>query len=138
MKILLLKAGRLKVGAVVKERADGRQECPLLRAFDGAEASMDAAVQRFLAMIELVSSRGLSALSSEQVHMIDKENRIYEFVSGRLRVPFFQAESGNVVICTHMFMKKQQKVPPAEAAATARWKSRFERADIVEWIEELA
>lgn len=98
---------------------------------------MDAAVQRLLAMIELVSSRGLSALSSDQAHMIDRENRIYEFVSGRLRVPFFQADSGNVVICTHMFVKKQQKVPPAEVAATVRWKNRFDRAGVVEWIEEL-
>jgi phage-related protein len=122
---------------VIKERADGRLECPLLAAFEDAEAVLDASVQRLLAMIELVSERGITVLSSDQVHMIDKADRIYEFVAGRLRVPFFQEEGGNVVVCTHMFVKKQQKVPPGEVAEAVRWKKRYERADEINWIEEM-
>jgi phage-related protein len=61
--------------------------------------------------------------------------KIYEFRAGRLRVPFFKLESGKVVLCTHVFLKKTQKTSKTDVLKAVRWKKTYENAGEVEWME---
>lgn len=54
------------------------------------------------------AERGPFSLPKSRVHLIDKENKIYQFIGGNLRVAFF-VDADCLVICTHGFVKKSQK-----------------------------
>lgn len=136
MKILQVQAGRFSVGAVVKVRSSGAMACELLNAFERLEAAEEASRNRLLGLFEVVARDGLSALSSQQFHLVDQEHGIYEFIAGRLRVLFFKGASGQMVICTHLFMKKGQKTPDEEKSKAVKLKKRYDKEG-ADWIQEL-
>lgn len=111
-------------------------ECELLDAFERLESKEEASGDRLLILFETVAADGLSALSSSQFHLVDKEHGIYEFIAGRLRVLFFKGASGQMVICTHLFMKKGQKTPEEEKTRAINLKKRHDKEG-VDWIREL-
>ncbi len=93
-----------------------------------------------MSYFEQVSVTGPKALNAVQCHQVDANSKISEFISGKLRVLFFQGTQGNVVICTHMFLKKTQKTPPKELRKAVKAKRQYEQAEKVgqvEWKEEL-
>ncbi|WP_230180684.1 type II toxin-antitoxin system RelE/ParE family toxin [Aquabacterium sp. CECT 9606] len=130
-------SGRIQVGAVVKEKNDGGQECLLLEQLSDIESRYEASGHRLTAYLERISTDGISCLNSAQFHLVDKAEKIYEFVAGDLRLLFFQASSGKVVVCTHLFLKKSQKTPLSEVSKAISWKKRYDR-DGAEWLEELS
>ena len=134
MKVYEFTSGRIRIGAIATEK-DGQDYCPLLVELANLEAVHDAHKQRLLAMIELAATSGLDALSTEQCHLIDKNEKIYEFIAGKLRIPFFKLDSGKVVLCTHVFLKKTQKTPTTEVQKAVRLKKKYENAGAVEWKE---
>ena len=136
MKILEIESGRCPVGAVVRERGSGARECELLGALESLETCEEASGDRLLALFELVAADGLSALNSQQFHLVDSKHGIYEFIAGRLRVLFFKGKSGQLVICTRLFMKKSQKTPDDEKEKAVKLKKRYEKED-ADWIQEL-
>lgn len=140
MKILSIQRAKFQVGAVVHEKGDGSLVCSLIDDFNDIEATYEASRNRLLAYFAQVAGAGPQALNSAQCHQIDANNKIYEFISGKLRVLFFQGSTGSVIICTHMFLKKTQKTPPKEVTKAIRARKEYEQADkagLVEWREEL-
>lgn len=136
MKVLKIKSGKLTVGAIVKHQSDSTDTCPLLEQMYDVQANQEASRDRLLNYIDLVARGGLSALNSSQFHLVDRSNKIYEFIAGDLRLLFFQANSGSFVICSNMFLKKTQKTPPQEVAKAVKAKVRYEQASAT-WIEDL-
>lgn len=87
-----------------------------------------------------MAANGPRALNAAQAHQVDASQKIYELIAGGVRVLYFQGESGQVVICTHMFLKKTQKTPPKEVARAVRAKKDYQqaaKAGQVEWRNEL-
>ncbi len=87
-----------------------------------------------------MAANGPRALNAAQAHQVDANDKIYELIAGGLRVLYFLGESGQVVICTHLFLKKSQKTPPREVARAVRAKKEYElatKAGLVEWREEV-
>ena len=140
MKILSIQQAKFHVGAVVQEKGDGTLTCDLLDDFNDIEATYEASRNRILEYFKQVAAGGPQALNTAQCHQVDANNKIYEFIAGRLRVLFFQGNKGNLVICTHMFLKKTQKTPPKDVNKAIRAKKEYEQADkagLVEWRKEL-
>lgn len=140
MKILSIREGAYEVGAVVHERASGRAQCALLDQLNGLEAAYAASGRRLLAYFGQMAEKGPGSFSSDQVHIVDAPNKIYEFVAGRLRVLFFYSSTGKMVVCSHLFVKKTQKVPPTEVASAVAQKKKFDAALIkksINWVKEL-
>lgn len=140
MKILSIQRAKFHVGAVVQEKGDGSLACSLIDDFNDIEATYEASRNRLLEYFKHVAGGGPQALNSAQCHQIDANNKIYEFISGKLRVLFFQGSTGSVVICTHMFLKKTQKTPTKEVNKAIRARKEYElaeKAGLVEWREEL-
>ena len=128
------------MGAVVQGKGDGTLVCSLIDAFDGIEAAYEASRNRLLEYFRQVAGGGPQALNPAQCHQVDANDKIYEFIAGRLRVLFFQGSTGSVVICTHMFLKKTQKIPVREVAKAVKAKNAYEqamKAGLVEWRDEL-
>lgn len=128
------------MGAVVQEKGNASLACALIDDFNDIEATYEASRNRLLEYFKHVATGGPQALNSAQCHQVDANNKIYEFISGKLRVLFFQAATGRMVICTHMFLKKTQKTPPKEVNKAIRAKNDYEQADkagLIEWREEI-
>lgn len=140
MKILSIQRAKFWVGAIALEKGDGTLSCSLIEDFSDIEATYEASRNRLLAYFRQVAISGPKALNSAQCHQVDAKSKIYEFISGDLRVLFFRGSQGNLVICTHMFLKKTQKKPPKELNKALRVKRLYEQAEKaaqVEWKEEL-
>lgn len=128
------------MGAVVHERSDESLECRLHEQHASLEVTFGASGRRLFAYLDLLSKNGPSFFSSDQLHLVDAPNKIYEFVAGRLRLLFFFGAPGRVVICSHMFVKKSQKTPKDEILDAVRWKKKFESEtsrQTVQWMDEL-
>lgn len=121
----------------MQEKRDGSLTCSLIDDFENIEATYEASRNRLLAYFEKVAELGPKALNSDQCHLVDANNKIYEFIAGSLRVLFFSGRPGSVIICTHMFLKKTQKTPTKEISKAVRAKALYDTADRVEWKEEL-
>lgn len=140
MKILSIQSAKFHIGAVVHEKGDGTLECALIDDFETIEATYAASRNQLLAYFQRVASNGLQALTTGQCHSVDANDKIYEFIAGKLRVLFFQGTTGQVIICSHMFLKKTQKTPPKEVNKAIRAKKQYlaaEAANQVEWKDEL-
>jgi len=140
LKILSIQRVKFHVGAVIQQKGDGSLACSLLDDFDNLEAVHEAARDRFLAYFGQVAANGPRALNGAQMHQVDANDKIYELIAGGVRVLYFQGTSGQVIICTHMFLKKSQKTPPKEIARAVRAKKEYEqatKAGLVEWKEEI-
>lgn len=121
----------------MQEKRDGSLTCSLIEDFETIEATYEASRNRLLAYFEQVAELGPKALNSDQCHLVDPANKIYEFIAGRLRVLFFNGRPGSVVVCTHMFLKKTQKTPPQEIKKAVRAKAQYESAERIEWKDEI-
>lgn len=140
MKILSIQKAKFHVGAVVQEKGDGSLNCALIEDFTDIEATYEASRNRILEYFKHVAAGGPQALNYAQCHTVDSNNKIYEFISGKLRVLFFQGATGRMVICSHMFLKKTQKTPTQEVNKAIRAKKEYElaeKAGLVEWREEI-
>lgn len=89
MKILSIQRAKFHVGAVVQEKGDGSLACSLIEDFTDIEAIYEASRNRILVYFEHVAAGGPQALSTKQCHQVDANNKIYEFIAGKLRVLFF-------------------------------------------------
>ncbi|MDT7518995.1 type II toxin-antitoxin system RelE/ParE family toxin [Rhodoferax sp. TBRC 17660] len=140
MKILSIQQAKFHVGAVVQEKGDGTLTCDLLDDFNDIEATYEASRNRILEYFKQVAAGGPQALNTAQCHQVDANNKIYEFIAGKLRVLFFQSAKGNLVICTHMFLKKTQKTPPKDVNKAIRAKKEYEKAEnsgLVDWRKQI-
>jgi phage-related protein len=140
LKILSIQSAKHRIGAVVHEKGDGTLKCELIDDFETIEATYAASRNRLLVYFQQVAINGLQALTTAQCHSVDANEKIYEFIAGKLRVLFFQGTTGHVIICSHMFLKKTQKTPPKEVSKAIRAKQQYlaaEAVDQVEWRKKL-
>jgi hypothetical protein len=67
-------------------------------------------VEKMFVILEraIKSSEGPRCFPSEISHQVDKDNSIWQFTAGRLRLLWFYDE-GRIIICTNSFIKKKTK-----------------------------
>jgi phage-related protein len=98
--------GSFRVVAAVTDRG----ECPLVDFLEALDGDLADDGSRMVAVLEQVASGGprRDTQVSRQIGP-----GLFEFRKGRIRIAWFYDE-GMLVICTHGFVKKTQKTPPAE------------------------
>lgn len=76
-------------------------------------SSDDENIQSYLdglkEMIEFAAENGLAACSSKWLHEANKEERIYEFIKGPIRVFFFKGQAETIAVCTGYTRKSGKK-----------------------------
>ena len=86
---------------------------------------------RLLNIIEMASeeSTGPTQFHDNISHIVDKENKIWEFIAGRLRLLWFYSPVKNqVIICSHVFFKKSQNTPKREIKRAVNLKKSYLQA----------
>ena len=96
-------------------------DCPA-EEFCLTEDAYEASRVGLLNFLERASQQGFDASLGRVAHLVNRENGIYEFVKGRLRLFFFHGKGKQIVVCTTGVIKKTQKVDkqPIEKAIKLR------------------
>lgn len=123
MKVKELAIGRFQVVAVV----DG-DKCPAEDFIVNGEISTAASREGLLDMLEKTAQNGLHGIAAAWIHEADKQEKIYEFIKGRLRLFFFKGENGQIAICTNGQMKKSTKADKSAIAIAALYRKKYFKA----------
>lgn len=122
MRLKVLYAHRWQI--ISPMEADGRSQVEVF--MDEVGHSFGANLSGLLGMMERHSRFGSETFNTEQCHYVDQNEKIYEYIKGRLR--FFWFEDGDrVVVCTHGIIKKTQKTPKREIAKAIRVKNAYKK-----------
>ena len=85
---------------------------------------MKSSAKGFKVLFERYAAMGRQGLTSDMFHEANKEEGIWEFVKGRLRV-FCFLDRGDLVILTHGAIKKSQKASHSEVVHAVRVKKEY-------------
>lgn len=99
--------------------------CPAEDFLANGEKSTRANRAALLDILDFVSDNGVEKLSSKQSHQVNKDEGIYEFIKGSLRLFYFKGKNGHLVVCTEGILKKTQKVDPAAVSRAIAMKATY-------------
>lgn len=133
MKLKVLFSEKFKVVGVIHKGICIAEEF-MLNGEDATKASRLG----LLKFLKIVSEVGLEDVPSSWFHEVNKNEGIYEFSKGRLRLFFFKGSDGCIAICTTGLMKKTQKVDSKSVDFAIQYKKEYEEAftnKLIEWVE---
>lgn len=123
MKVLVLAEEAFRIVAVL----DG-DACPAVTFLTTGEKATESARIGLFEMIGHVADKGLQNVPSAWFHEVDKENGIYEFIKGPLRLFFFKGAGRDIAICTTGVRKSKQKVDKASVKKATGLKKAYAAA----------
>ena len=104
------------------------RSCDLLDWIGKLDDNYRSSLERLFAIIDMVAKgqQGPRLLAHDICHQIDKQNQIYEFIAGALRLLWFYSPSERrVIICTNILLKKSQRTPKKEIQKAIRIKKQY-------------
>jgi len=99
--------------------------CPVEEFLIDGEASTEAAREGLFKMLSHVAIHGLDGVPSAWTHEASKQDHIYEFIKGPLRVFFFKGRNGQIAVCTGGIRKATKKADRAEVKKAKKWRQRY-------------
>lgn len=136
IKVIEIESDRYTVSASASDRK-GIVECALndfLVACVDSKQYHGSAVGLFK-LIEMFSVSGSEALTTDQSHFVDQENKIYQLKKGDLRVLYFYANDKSIVICSHGFLKSTTKADKKEVKKAIRLRNEYLASGELEFVE---
>lgn len=104
----------------------------------GAAPDMQASAKGVYALLKRYAMDGRSKLTSGNFHEANKQEAIWEFVKGRLRIFCYVDSNESLVLLSHGAVKKTQKADKGEVARAVRLKQAYlaaKKAGTVEIVE---
>ncbi len=102
-----------------------KDQCPTVDFLLEREAQTQASRTGLLQMLEHVAAHGFAGIPAAWTHEVNKENGIYEFIKGPLRLLFFKGQGESIAVCTTGVRKKGQKADKAAVAQAIRAKDAY-------------
>lgn len=136
VKVVEIEKDRYCVTAAASDRK-GKVECSLT---DFLNQCVDSKQYRGSAvglykLIEMFSMSGHDALTTDQSHFVDQDNKIYQLKKGDLRVLYFYANDKSIVICSHGFLKTTQRADKKEVKKAIRLRDEYMSSGELEFVE---
>ncbi len=127
MKLLRLEHSLWDVPAVI-EGSNDDECCPLTDFLSGIGAQYPGAVSGMYDLFERFAVAGKEKFSDDLCHYANKNEKIWQFTKGRLRVLWFYGHGNRIVVCSHGFVKQSQKTPKKEINHAISIKKQYEAA----------
>lgn len=92
------------------------------------EAKYRSSLARLFAIIETAcaSNLGPTQFKDDISHYVNMDHKILEFIAGDLRLLwFYSPEINKVIICSHIFLKKNQKTPRVDINQAIKLKKAY-------------
>lgn len=122
----------VKTGAwTVYEVCNDDGTSPLIAWYNELNKKYDGSSRRLFAIIRQVadSPSGPTQLSDEISHEVNKNDSIYEFIAGDLRLFWFYSQFQNkIIICSCQHIKKGKKANKQEVSRIIKIKKDFAKA----------
>jgi len=99
--------------------------CPAEEFLLNGESSTRAAREGLVYFLEKVADEGLQNVPPAWFHEVDKQNSIYEFTKGALRLFFFKGQDGQIAVCTTGIRKSGQKVDKASVKKASLMRTNY-------------
>ena len=77
---------------------------------------------------ERFSQSGRDTFNDDLCHYVDKDEKIWEFIKGDIRVLWFYGQGNRIIICSHGFIKNSRKTPKKEINHAITAKHAYEKA----------
>lgn len=74
---------------------------------------------KLIALLDRAAHHGPKSIPSDRNHLVDPDAKLWQFRVDHIRVIWFYDE-GFVLICAHLYAKRQAKAPPGEIAAAKK------------------
>ena len=120
MQILVMYSNQYKVAAV-----GNLDSCESMDFLMNIESSYQASADGLLELLERISLEGLLKMPDTLSHCVDKNEKIYELIKGKLRLFYFKTEDDCLIICTTALIKKTQTVDPKHVNKAIRLKNAY-------------
>jgi len=136
IKVIEIESDRYTVTAAATDRK-GKVECSLndfLTECVDSKQYHGSAVGLYK-LIEMFSVSGSDALTTDQSHFVDQENKIYQIKKGDLRVLYFYTSEKRIVICSHGFLKSTTKADKKEVKKAVRLRNEYLSSGQLEFVE---
>jgi hypothetical protein len=105
--------------------------CPTEAFLDDGEDATEASRIGLLEMLQRVAAcGGLQNVPAAWWHEVNKNDSIYEFKKGPLRLFFFKGKNGDVAVCTGGVRKQGQKVDTGQVRAAVAFKTKYYKEEI--------
>jgi len=127
MKLLRLERSLWDVTAVVEESVDD-DCCPLTDFLTDIGAQYAGSASGMYDLLERFAESGKETFSDDLCHLVSKDEKIWQFTKGRLRVLWFYGQGNRIVVCSHGFVKQSQKTPKKEINRAISTKKQYETA----------
>lgn len=111
---------RFKVSATMQG-----DSCPALEFLTDGEDDTEVYRISIVQLLELTAKVGLQGLPAGMFKVANREEGIYEFKKGTIRLFFFKGNGREVVICTGGVRKKTQKADKQAIAKAVRAKGEY-------------
>lgn len=83
--------------------------CEVLEFLKNIPPNYQSSAKGFKALFERYAKGGRQNLTESLFHEANKENGIWEFIKGQLRIYCFKDDRGQLIILSHGILKKSQK-----------------------------
>lgn len=122
MRLLILAKGSRSVAAPLD---DANGACPVLDFLHTQPPNRQASAKGFAALFRRYAQLGRAGLTEDQFHLANREEKIWEFRKGALRLFCFEDGDGGLVILTHGAPKESQKVKASEIRTAVEARRRY-------------
>lgn len=89
------------------------------------EKDTNSARMGMVEMLEFVASNGLENIPSKWWHEANKQEKIYEFSKGPLRLFFFKGHGNQIAVCVAGTRKTAQRADKQKVAQAAKWRREY-------------
>lgn len=120
LKVKVLAAGKFQVVAAM-----AGNECPSEKFILQGQANTLAMRQGLMIILQYVATNGLSTLPYGWSHEASKEDGIFEFIKGDLRLFYFKGVGNQIAVCTSGALKKQSKADKKSVNKAAKFKDEY-------------
>jgi len=110
MKLVYLEKGKYSVLAEVIESQDGERTIGIVEELENADAQYKKSIAGFAALFKRFSDMGPVGLPYNLFHKPIKNEDLYQFIKGELRLLCFFNENGDAVILSHYEIKKGKRL----------------------------
>ncbi len=100
-------------------------ECPSEKFLKEGEKKTLASRQGLFTVLKHVAENGLTGLPRAWSHEVSKNEAIYEFIKGDLRLFFFHGDGKQIAVCTTGLIKKKQKVDEQAVRKAVTYKNEY-------------
>lgn len=125
MKLLILESQLWDVTAIINEDEDC---CPLIDFLAGLESKYKGSASGMFDLFERFSQSGRDTFNDDLCHYVDKDEKIWEFIKGDIRVLWFYGQGSRIIVCSHGFLKSSRKTPKKELNQAIAAKKEYENA----------